>query len=234
MLEVNGLSYSYGEALALQDVSLSVETEELIVVLGSNGAGKTTLLNNISGLLHPQSGSVSFKGKDITGEEPHHAWKHGLVQVPEDRKLFTELTVAENLELGAPRDLSDSEMAKRIEHVHELFPILEQRPNQKVGTLSGGQQQQLAMGRGLMSQPDLLMLDEPTLGLAPDLSQNTLESIAEINDSGTTILLVSQKAQQSLRIADRGYVLENGEVAISGASDNLVDDDRVRRAYLGQ
>lgn len=233
MLEVDGLSYAYGEAKALEDVSISVDESELVVVLGSNGAGKTTLLNNISGLLSPQRGTVTFKNEDITRDDPHEAWERGLVQVPEDRKLFTELTVAENLELGAPQDLSNAEVSERLDLVHGLFPILEDRPNQKVGTLSGGQQQQLAIGRGMMSEPDLLMLDEPTLGLAPDLSQNTIESIAEINDSGTTILLVSQKAQQSLYIADRGYVLENGEVAISGDSDDLADDDRVREAYLG-
>lgn len=233
MLEVDTLSYSYGEARALENISLSVEESELVVVLGSNGAGKTTLLNNISGLLTPQQGTITFEGVDITNEEPHKAWERGLVQVPEDRKLFTELTVSENLELGAPQGLSGSELSRRLDRVHELFPILEERPDQKVGTLSGGQQQQLAMGRGMMSEPDLLMLDEPTLGLAPDLSQNTIESIAEINDSGTTILLVSQKAQQSLHIADRGYVLENGSITMQGESDDLIDDDRVREAYLG-
>lgn len=233
MLDVEGLSYSYGEAHALEDVTLGVDEGELVVVLGSNGAGKTTLLNNISGLLTPQKGRVVFKGDDITGEQPHEAWKRGLVQVPEDRKLFTDLTVSENLELGAPRDISSSELSERFDRVHGLFPILEERPKQKVGTLSGGQQQQLAMARGLMSEPDLLMLDEPTLGLAPDLSQNTIDSIANINDSGTTVLLVSQKAQQSLRIADRGYVLENGRINLQGDSDELVDDDRVRQAYLG-
>lgn len=233
MLEVANLGYSYGEAHALENVSINVDESELVVVLGSNGAGKTTLLNNISGILTPQAGSVVFKGEDITGEEPHDAWKRGLVQVPEDRKLFTDLTVSENLELGAPHDLSKDAVTERQKRVHGLFPILEERPQQKVGTLSGGQQQQLAMARGLMSEPDLLMLDEPTLGLAPDLSQNTIESIAKINDDGTTILLVSQKAQQSLRVADRGYVLENGAVAMEGSSDELVDDDRVRQAYLG-
>lgn len=233
MLEVDNLGYSYGEAHALEDVSIYVDESELVVVLGSNGAGKTTLLNNISGLLTPQTGKVTFKGEDISGEAPHDAWKHGLVQVPEDRKLFTELTVSENLELGAPQDLSKDGVTERLERVHGLFPILEERPKQKVGTLSGGQQQQVAMARGLMSDPDLLMLDEPTLGLAPDLSQNTIDSIAEINDNGTTILLVSQKAQQSLRVADRGYVLENGAVAMEGSSDDLIDDDRVRQAYLG-
>lgn len=233
MLEVDQLGYSYGEAHALENVSLHVDESELVVVLGSNGAGKTTLLKNISGLLKPQTGTVTFKGEDITGKDPHEAWNRGLVQVPEDRKLFTELTVSENLELGAPQDLSKDAIAERLDRVHELFPILEERPKQKVGTLSGGQQQQLAMGRGLMGDPDLLMLDEPTLGLAPDLSQNTIDSIDEINASGTTILLVSQKAQQSLRVADRGYVLENGAVAMEGSSDDLVDDDRVRKAYLG-
>lgn len=233
MLDVDGVSYSYGEAHALDDVSVDVTESELVVVLGSNGAGKTTLLNCIIGLLTPQTGRVTFEGEDITGVPAHEAWQRGLVQVPEDRKLFTELTVAENLELGAPRELSGSEQRDRLEEVTELFPILAERKRQKAGTLSGGQQQQLAIGRGLMSRPELLLLDEPTLGLAPDLSQNTLDSIAEINDRGTTILLVSQKARQSLRIADRGYVLENGSVVMSAPSAELADDDRVRKAYLG-
>lgn len=233
MLEVDELSYTYGEAHALDGVSLNVDRHELVVVLGSNGAGKTTLLSNISGVLTPQSGTVTFKGKNITGTPTHEIWRRGLVQVPEDRKLFTELTVAENLELGAPQDISDSERESRLDQVNGLFPVLSERSHQKAGTMSGGQQQQLAIGRGLMSQPELIMLDEPTLGLAPDLSQDTLSSIAEINDAGTTVLLVSQKAQQSLRIADRGYVLENGEIALSGLGDALIDEDKVREAYLG-
>jgi branched-chain amino acid transport system ATP-binding protein len=233
MLDVENLSYSYGTAHALEDISLGVDRGELVVVLGSNGAGKTTLLNNITGMLTPQTGTVTFDGDDITGVPSHEVWRRGLVQVPEDRKLFTELTVAENLELGAPRDISDDERDELLAAVHELFPVLAERPNQKAGTMSGGQQQQLAIGRGLMSDPELVMLDEPTLGLAPDLAQDTLDSIAEINDGGTTVLLVSQKAQQSLRIADRGHVLENGSVALSGTSDDLIDEDRVREAYLG-
>lgn len=233
MLDVDGVSYSYGEAHALDDVSVNVSESELVVVLGSNGAGKTTLLNCIVGILAPQTGSVTFNSEDITGIPAHEAWRRGLVQVPEDRKLFTELTVAENLELGAPRELSRDEQRERLEEVTELFPILAERKNQKAGTLSGGQQQQLAIGRGLMSRPKLVLLDEPTLGLAPDLSQNTLDSIAEINNRGTTVLLVSQKAKQSLRIADRGYVLENGSVVMDAPSEELADDDRVRKAYLG-
>lgn len=233
MLDVENLSYSYGTAHALEDISLGVDRGELVVVLGSNGAGKTTLLNNIIGMLTPQTGTVTFDGDNITGMPSHETWQRGLVQVPEDRKLFTELTVAENLELGAPRDISDDERGELLATVHELFPVLAEQPNQKAGTMSGGQQQQLAIGRGLMSDPELVMLDEPTLGLAPDLAQDTLNSIAEINDGGMTVLLVSQKAKQSLRIADRGHVLENGSVALSGTSDDLIDEDRVREAYLG-
>lgn len=233
MLDVENLSYSYGTAHALEDISLGVDRGELVVVLGSNGAGKTTLLNNIIGMLTPQTGTVTFDGDNITGIPSHETWQRGLVQVPEDRKLFTELTVAENLELGAPRDISDDERGELLATVHELFPVLAEQPNQKAGTMSGGQQQQLAIGRGLMSDPELVMLDEPTLGLAPDLAQDTLNSIAEINDGGMTVLLVSQKAKQSLRIADRGHVLENGSVALSGTSDDLIDEDRVREAYLG-
>lgn len=233
MLELDEVSYSYGEAHALENVSLEVSEGELVVVLGSNGAGKTTLLNSVSGLLEPQSGSISFMGEAIAGTEPHAIWKRGLVQVPEDRKLFNDLTVMENLELGAPQGISAEQQSERLEEVTELFPILSERDQQRADTLSGGQQQQLAIGRGLMSRPEMLMLDEPTLGLAPDLAQETLDSIARINEFGTTVLLVSQKASQSLRIADRGYVLENGTVVMKGPSDDLADSDRVRRAYLG-
>lgn len=233
MLEIEDLSYSYGVAQALTDVSLDVSESELVVVLGSNGAGKTTLLNNISGFLVPQNGTVSYKGEAITGMKTNKIWERGLVQVPEDRKLFTELTVDENLQLGAPRDIPDDEYDDLLADVTELFPILSERANQRAGTLSGGQQQQLAIARGLMSRPEMLMLDEPTLGLAPDLSQEVLSSIDRINDGGTTILLVSQEATQSLEIADRGYVLENGQVVMSGPSSELIDADRIRQAYLG-
>lgn len=233
MLEVDHVSYSYGVARALADVSLEVSESELVVVLGSNGAGKTTLLNNISGFLEPQEGVISYNGENITGMKTNQIWQRGLVQVPEDRKLFTELTVDENLQLGAPRDISDEEYETLWEEVIEIFPILSERDNQQAGTLSGGQQQQLAIGRGLMSQPEMLMLDEPTLGLAPDLSREVLGSIDKINDRGTTILLVSQEATQSLEIADRGYVLENGEVVMSGPGSELIDSDRIRQAYLG-
>lgn len=233
MLEIDHVSYSYGVAQALDDVSLDASEAELVVVLGSNGAGKTTLLNNISGFLRPQNGTISYKGEEITGLKTNEIWERGLVQVPEDRKLFTELTVQENLQLGAPRDISDEVYQGLLAEVTDTFPILAERANQQAGTLSGGQQQQLAIGRGLMSRPEMLMLDEPTLGLAPDLSRDVLQSIARINDRGTTILLVSQEATQSLQIADRGYVLENGEVAMSGPSSELIDSDRIRQAYLG-
>jgi branched-chain amino acid transport system ATP-binding protein len=233
MLEVADLSFSYGRARVLRGVSLSVERGELVALLGSNGAGKTTLLENVSGLLTPDAGRVSFDGAKITGTPAHETWKRGLVHVPEDRKLFGGMTVRETLDIGTGRDLSSDQRERLKQRVFELFPDLADRLDQQVSTMSGGQQQMVSMSRGLMADPDLLLLDEPTLGLAPDLADGIIEAIGQIRDEGVTILLVSQQALEALDIADRGYVLENGEVVLEGDTEELRSTDRVREAYLG-
>lgn len=233
MLDIDGLGFSYGRAHVLNEVSLSVGANEIVALLGSNGAGKTTLLENLSGLLTPDNGSVQFKDEDITGMAAHQTWNRGLVHVPEDRKLFPEMTVDETLDIGTPRGLSDEQRARLRGRVFDIFPILEERLGQRVGQMSGGQQQMMSMSRGLMAEPDLLLLDEPTLGLAPDLADTILDTIARINDEGTTILLVSQQALAALDIADRAYVLENGRITLSGEAGDLKETDKVRQAYLG-
>lgn len=233
MLDVEDLNFSYGQAHVLRDVSLAVGREEIVALLGSNGAGKTTLLENISGLLSPASGTVRFEEEDITGMAAHQTWNRGLVHVPEDRKLFPDMSVEETLKIGTPRDISSEKERELRQRVYDIFPVLEERLSQNVGQMSGGQQQMISMSRGLMADPDLLLLDEPTLGLAPDLADDILETIGRINDEGTTILLVSQQALDALEIADRGYVLENGEVTLTGTAAELKATDEVRKAYLG-
>ncbi len=233
MLEVTDLDFAYGRAQVLRDVSLSVDEGELVALLGSNGAGKTTLLENVSGLLTPDAGTVTFADEDVTGLAAHETWQRGLVHVPEDRKLFAEMTVDETLDIGTPRDLTGDERAALRDRVFEIFPVLEDRLDQRVGTMSGGQQQMVSMSRGLMADPDLLLLDEPTLGLAPDLADDIIEAIGRVSDEGVTVLLVSQQALEALEIADRGYVLENGAVSLSGPADELKRTDSVREAYLG-
>jgi branched-chain amino acid transport system ATP-binding protein len=233
MLEVTDLSFSYGRAHVLRDVSLTVGEGELVALLVSNGAGKTTLLENVSGLLTPDSGTVRFDGADITGLPAHETWKRGLLHVPEDRKLFTDMSIRETLDIGTPRDLSSEREADLRDRVFEIFPDLEDRLDQRVGTLSGGQQQMVSMSRGLMGDPEMLLLDEPTLGLAPDLADGIIDAIGRISDEGVTVLLVSQQALEALDIADRGYVLENGAVTLSGPAAELRETDSVREAYLG-
>jgi branched-chain amino acid transport system ATP-binding protein len=233
MLEVSNLSFSYGRAHVLRDVSLSVAEEELVALLGSNGAGKTTLLENVSGLLTPDEGTVTLDGEDITRLSAHQTWARGLAHVPEDRKLFTEMSVDETLDIGTPRDITSERRDELRERVFTIFPDLEDRLDQQVGTMSGGQQQMVSMSRGLMADPELLLLDEPTLGLAPDLADDILDAIDRISDEGMTVLLVSQQALQALEIAERGYVLENGEVSLSGEASELLETDSVREAYLG-
>lgn len=233
MLEVTNLSFAYGRAHVLNDISLSVTEGELVALLGANGAGKTTLLENISGLLTPESGAVVVNGDDVTDQPAHAKWKNGLVHVPEDRKLFPDMTVEETLAIGTPRGLSTSHRDQLRTRVFDIFPVLEDRLSQTVGTMSGGQQQMVSMGRGLMADPELLLLDEPTLGLAPDLADEILDAIHQICDDGMTVLLVSQQALDALTIADRGYILENGTVTLSGDAADLKETDRVREAYLG-
>lgn len=233
MLDVENLNFAYGQAHVLRDVSLTVDSGELIALLGSNGAGKTTLLENISGLLTPDSGTISFEDEDITAMAAHQTWERGVVHVPEDRKLFPDMSVEETLSIGTPRKLGSERRNELRERVFDIFPVLEDRLGQRVGDMSGGQQQMVSMSRGLMSDPDLLLLDEPTLGLAPDLADNILEAIGRINDQGMTVLLVSQQALDALEIAGRAYVLENGEMTLSGAAEELKATDEVRKAYLG-
>ncbi|AGB17416.1 ABC-type branched-chain amino acid transport systems, ATPase component [Halovivax ruber XH-70] len=233
LLAVEGVDFSYGRARVLRDVSLSVEPGELVALLGSNGAGKTTLLENVSGLSTPDSGAIRFDGEDVTSLAANETWERGLVHVPEDRKLFPEMTIAETFAIATPRGLDDDTVSSLRERVFEIFPDLESRLDQRVGTMSGGQQQMVSMSRGLMSDPDMLLLDEPTLGLAPDLAADILDAIGRINEAGTTVLLVSQQALSALDIADRAYVLDNGEVTLSGPATELKRSDEVREAYLG-
>lgn len=233
LLEVSQLSVAYGDMLALHDVSLSVHEGEIVTVLGANAAGKTTLLRSISGLLHPRRGALYSNGKAITQLAAHQRVAQGLVQVPEGRLVFPFLSVEDNLVLGAFNSRARQQRQQSLAHVYTMFPRLLERKQQQAGSLSGGEQQMLAIGRGLMALPRLLMLDEPSLGLAPLLVQEVMERIARIRDEGVTVLLVEQNVAQSLRVADRGYVLENGRIAFSGSSEELQASDAIRRAYLG-
>jgi branched-chain amino acid transport system ATP-binding protein len=223
----------YGHIRALQGVSITVNRGEIVTLLGSNGAGKTTTLKTISGILHPRSGTVHFDGRDISRVEGHKLVRSGIGHAPEGRRIFSRLTVLENLQMGAfTRNLK--EIGPDIERVMDLFPRLRERTDQPGGTLSGGEQQMLAIARALMSNPRLLMLDEPSLGLAPILVQQVFATIKEINAQGMTILLVEQNALQALSVAHRGYVLQTGRVALSGPAEHLRQDESVRKAYLGE
>jgi len=231
LLRVESLSVAYGAILALRAVDFEVRAGEIATLIGSNGAGKSTLLRAVSGLLRPRSGRVWFDGADITSERADRRVARGISQVPEGRRIFANLTVRENLQMGAY--LKRSGEAAAFERALTLFPRLRERLGQSAGTLSGGEQQMLAIGRALMAQPRLLLLDEPSLGLAPLLVQQIFSIIREINAQGTTVVLVEQNARQALRVAQRAYVLETGAVTLSGAADELARDERVRRAYLG-
>lgn len=233
MLSVNNITVYYGSALALKDVSLKVEEGEIVAVLGPNGAGKTTLLRSIFGLVKISKGSINFMGREIHKLPPYSIAKIGISLCPEGRRLFPEMTVLENLEMGAYMRKDKDEIRKDLKRVFELFPILEERRNQKAGTLSGGEQQMLAIGRALMSRPKLLMLDEPSLGLSPIIKGRIFKSVEEIRNEGITILLVEQDASSALRIADRAYILEVGRVALEGKSKDLVASEQVKKAYLG-
>uniref|UniRef100_UPI0011A54530 ATP-binding cassette domain-containing protein n=1 Tax=Halobellus captivus TaxID=2592614 RepID=UPI0011A54530 len=231
MLEVDSIDVAYGNVQVLWDVSLEVEKGETVALLGANGAGKTTTLKTICGDLTPMDGEVRYKGESI-GDLPHEeVVAKGVAHVPEGREVFTESTVKENLELGAYLDRSG--MSERLERVYDIFPRLEERAKQQAGTLSGGEQQMLAIGRGLMSEPDLLLLDEASLGLAPVLVDDVFEAIQRINDEGTTVLLVEQDIYNALRVADRGYVIKTGEISLSGTAEELAQDKRVEESYLG-
>jgi len=232
LLEVDEIHTHYGTIEALKGVSLTVEEGEVVTLIGSNGAGKSTTLRSISGLTPPSSGRISFSGEEITRTPAHEIVSNGIALVPEGRRCFARMTVRENLDLGAFRRPGDS-LQEDFDRVFNLFPRLHEREKQKAGTMSGGEQQMLAIGRALMAHPKLLMLDEPSMGIAPILVQRIYETIREINQQGVTILLVEQNANYALEIAARGYVLETGQVALANSSDELRTDPEVQRAYLG-
>jgi branched-chain amino acid transport system ATP-binding protein len=232
LLQLEHVEVRYGAIRALKDINLSVDEGEIVALLGANGAGKSTTLRSISGLVPASAGSIRFDGQELRKLGPHEIVGLGLSHVPEGRRIFPRLSVTENLEMGAYRRRGS--LAKDLERIFGLFPILKERERQPGGTLSGGEQQMLAIGRAMMSRPILLLLDEPSMGLAPLFVQRIFEIIAEIRDLGTTILLVEQNAAQALRLADRGYVLETGEITMSERADQLLADPRVRNAYLGE
>jgi branched-chain amino acid transport system ATP-binding protein len=232
LLEVADIHTYYGAIQALRGVSLTVEEGEAVTIIGSNGAGKSTTLRSISGLTPAASGKIMFRGRDITRVPAHEIVDHGIALAPEGRHCFARMTVRENLDMGAYRR-RDTGIGEDLERVFDLFPRLKERERQKAGTMSGGEQQMLAIGRALMARPKLLMLDEPSMGIAPILVQRIYETIAEINRQGVAILLVEQNANYALDVSKRGYVLETGEVALTNASAELRDDPAVQRAYLG-
>ena len=232
MLSVQDLRVSYGAIKAVLGISFDIDEGEIVTLIGANGAGKSTTLNTIAGLIKPDSGSIDFRGEALVGTKPHKIVSKGLALCPEGRRVFTEMTVEENLEMGG-YTRTDAENDESLKIVFERFPRLKERIDQVAGTLSGDEQQMLAMGRALMSKPDLLMLDEPSMGLAPILVQEIFDIIKELNEQGTTILLVEQNASMALSIANRGYVLETGKIVKTGTGRELLDDDDVRKAYLG-
>ena len=232
MLKVNDINVYYGSIHAIKGVSFEVHQGEVVTLIGANGAGKSTTLQTISGLLRSKTGSIEFLGENLGGVAPHKIVAKGLAHVPEGRRVFLQMTVEENLAMGA-FTRPTSEIDSGIENVYERFPRLKERRKQIAGTLSGGEQQMLAMGRALMSSPKLLMLDEPSMGLAPLLVEQIFDIIRELHKAGTTILLVEQNAQMALSVADRGYVLETGKIVATGTGADLLNDDAVKKAYLG-
>jgi branched-chain amino acid transport system ATP-binding protein len=233
LLELENVNSYYGKIHALKGISLTVEEGEIVTLIGGNGAGKTTTLRSISGLLHPREGTVRFMGKDITHISPNIVHKEGIGLVPEGRGIFPRLTVLENLEMGGYIVKESELVEERIERAFELFPRLRERTAQKGGTLSGGEQQMLATARGLMSDPKILLMDEPSMGLAPVLVDQIFDIIKEVNSRGTTILLVEQNALMALGIANRAYVLQTGSIVLSGKADEVSRNESVRKAYLG-
>ncbi len=233
LLEVDNLNVFYGAIQAIKGISFQVDEGEIVTLIGANGAGKSTTLKTISGMMRPKAGSIRFSAADITARAPHRIVADGISHVPEGRKVFANLTVRENLLLGAYCINDRNEIARTMERVFTSFPRLKERINQPAGTLSGGEQQMLAMGRGLMSRPRLLMLDEPSMGLSPILVQQVFDIIREINAAGTSILLVEQNAYMALSIARRAYVLETGKVVLAGDAAKLREDPKIRAAYLG-
>ncbi|MGI5971386.1 MAG: ABC transporter ATP-binding protein [Oscillospiraceae bacterium] len=232
LLKVDNINVYYGDIHAIHGISFEVNKGEIVTLIGANGAGKSTTLKTISGILRSKTGSIEFEGRDISKTEAHTLIKQGLAQVPEGRRVFQNMTVQENLEMGGYTS-SSSQLPSSLEQVFEQFPRLKERRRQIAGTLSGGEQQMLAMGRALMSRPKLMMLDEPSMGLAPLLVEQIFNIIKTLNKEGTTILLVEQNAQMALSIANRGYVLETGSVVLSASAEDLLQNDEVRKAYLG-
>jgi branched-chain amino acid transport system ATP-binding protein len=234
LLEVEDLRVAYGKIEAVKGISFSVEAGQVVTLIGTNGAGKTTTLRTLSGLLAPLGGAIRFNGKPLSGVPAHKIVALGLAHSPEGRHIFPRLTIAENLQLGAFLRKDADGIAADIRKVYDLFPILGERRTQAAGTLSGGEQQMLAMGRALMSRPKLLMLDEPSMGLSPIMMQKIMHTIAELKAQGTTILLVEQNAQAALSLADHGHVMEIGKIVLSGTGEALLHDESVRKAYLGE
>ena len=232
MLSVRDLHVSYGAIKAVRGISFDIKQGEIVTLIGANGAGKSTTLNTVAGLIRPDSGSIEFKGQSIVGVKSHKVVERGMALCPEGRRVFSQMSVSENLDMGG-YTRSDAENRVTLQRVYERFPRLKERMGQMAGTLTGGEQQMLAMGRALMSKPDLLMLDEPSMGLAPILVQEIFDIIKELNAAGTTILLVEQNANMALSIADRAYVLEIGTIKKTGTGADLLQDDDVRKAYLG-
>ena len=231
MLKLEKNHTSYGSIKAITGITMEIRQGEIVSLIGSNGAGKSTCLMTISGILRPSSGSIFLNGKDISGLAPHKVVARGISQVPEGRRIFPRLTVLENLQMGAFLDRGD--FTASLERIYKLFPILEERKRQYGGTLSGGEQQMLAIGRALMANPDILLLDEPSLGRAPIMVSKIFKTIREINSEGVTILLVEQNARAALKLSHRGYVLENGSISLSGSSEELLSNEKVKHAYLG-
>ena len=234
MLQVKDLSISYGAIQAVRHVDFEVKKGEIVTLIGANGAGKSTILKTISGIVKPQSGSIEYQNESLVGKRAPQIVAAGVSQVPEGRHVFPAMTVMENLQLGSYLQKDRSQIEARLQEIYQMFPILKERQHQDAATLSGGEQQMLVMARAMMANPDLLLLDEPSMGLAPIYIQKVFDIIQKINAQGTTILLIEQNAHQALSIADRGYVIASGEIQLTGSGEKLLNDPRVKRAYLGE
>ena len=234
MLSIENLEVSYGMIRAIKGISFEVNQGEIVTLIGANGAGKTTILHTITGLVAAKAGSIQFEGKELTKTPPHKIVAMGMAHVPEGRRVFSQLSVAKNLQLGAYIRKDKDGIQKDLEMVYSRFPRLEERKNQIAGTLSGGEQQMLAMGRALMSHPKIILMDEPSMGLSPILVSQIFDIIKSINETGTTVLLVEQNAKKALSIAHRGYVLETGKIVLSGPAQELMNNDSIKKAYLGE
>ena len=234
MLEVKDLEVYYGVIQAIKGISFHVDKGEIIALIGANGAGKTTTLHTVTGLISPKNGHVLFEGKDNTKIPAHKIVSMGMAHVPEGRRVFAELSVYENLKMGAYTRKDKNEIEESLKNVYKRFPRLEERKNQMAGTLSGGEQQMLAMGRALMSKPKIILMDEPSMGLSPIMVNEIFDIIRSVSESGTTVLLVEQNAKKALSIADRAYVLETGKIVLEGKAKDLLEDDSIKKAYLGE